>query len=87
MYIKKWANALLSNEKMTTKYWSKRQIKGQCLNQFSHQNVDFFFFLILVVYVKHWSAMLMLSKDCGTQRKREIRGGMVQERPENVAPI
>lgn len=39
--------------------------------------------------MKHWSAMLMLSKDCGTQRKREKdKEGEygVRERPENVAP-
>ncbi len=50
---------------------------------------NFFFFLISVVAVEHWSAMLMLSKDCGTQRKREREtesGGREQERPENVAP-
>lgn len=65
MYNKKLADAPFLKEK-TMKYWSKCQIKGQCLHEFCHQNVEFFF--TLVVFVKHWSAMLMLIKDCGTQR-------------------
>lgn len=46
--------------------------------------------------MKHWSAMLMLSKDCGTRRKRDRQRererdgvreqGVKRERPENVAP-
>lgn len=68
MYIKKWANAPMFNDKMTQKYWSKYQIKGQSLNKFIHR-----FLFILVVSVKHWSAMLMLSKDCGTQEKERER--------------
>lgn len=61
MYIKKWANAPMIDEKMTKKYCSKCEIKDHRL----------YFFFLSVVFVKHWSAMLMLSKDCGTQRKRD----------------
>lgn len=32
-----------------------------------------------MVCVKHWSAMVMLSDDCGTQRKREEEGGPERE--------
>lgn len=72
----------MCNEKMT-KVWSKCQIKGQCLYVFNHH---VYFFKISVVSVKHWSAMLMLSKDCGTQREREAEWRGSKERPENVAP-
>lgn len=38
--------------------------------------------------VTHWRAMLILSKDCGTQRRRKTEKveECLQERPENVAP-
>lgn len=41
MYIMKWANAPMFNEKMTKKYWSRCQIKGQSLHVFNH-HVSFF---------------------------------------------
>ena len=39
---------------------------------------------ILVASVKYWSAMLMLSKDCGTQRKIERERQRETEREREI---
>lgn len=41
MYIKKWANAPMFNEKMIEKYCRKCQIKDQRLNEFNHRVESF----------------------------------------------
>lgn len=67
------------------KHWSKRQIKGQCLNGFYHQNVIFFIGGICETLECNADASQGLwHSEKERQEERKRREG--EKRPENTAP-